>query len=110
MALVPGLVAALRIVPFGNKVALGEMVQRVLSASLPPPAQSSVEETLEESLGEGIPTDPCGLGAAPRNPEQPGRDVSQGLGALPRRSLLPKTGKIATQVATRLYFSMASSW
>ena len=36
MALVPGLVAVLRIVPFGGNVALGEMVWRVLSASLTP--------------------------------------------------------------------------
>ena len=33
MALVPGLVAVLRIVPPGNKVALGETVRRALSAS-----------------------------------------------------------------------------
>ena len=36
MALVPGLVAILRIVPFGDNVALREVVQRVLSASLTP--------------------------------------------------------------------------
>jgi len=36
MALVPGLVAVLRIVPPGNKVALGETVWRVLSASSTP--------------------------------------------------------------------------
>ena len=36
MALAPGLVAVLRIVPLGDKVALGEMVWRVLSASLTP--------------------------------------------------------------------------
>ena len=36
MALVPGLVAVLRIVPPGNKVALGEMVRRALSASSTP--------------------------------------------------------------------------
>ena len=36
MALVPGLVAVLRIVPPGNKVALGETVRRVLFASLTP--------------------------------------------------------------------------
>ena len=36
MALVPGLVAVLRIVPPGDNVALGEMVWRVLSASLTP--------------------------------------------------------------------------
>ena len=36
MALVPGLVAILRIVPPGNKVALGETVRRVLSASSTP--------------------------------------------------------------------------
>ena len=36
MASAPGLVAVLRIVPLGNNVALGEMVQRVLSASLTP--------------------------------------------------------------------------
>ena len=36
MALVPGLVAVLRIVPPGNKVALGETAWRVLSASLTP--------------------------------------------------------------------------
>ena len=36
MVLVPGLVAVLRIVPLGNKVALGETVQRVLSASSTP--------------------------------------------------------------------------
>ena len=36
MALVPGLVAVLRIVPPGNKVALGETVRGVLSASSTP--------------------------------------------------------------------------
>src|SRR6185437_15600902 len=36
MASVPGLVAVLRIVPLGDNVALGEIVQRVLSASLTP--------------------------------------------------------------------------
>ena len=36
MALVPGLVAVLRIVPPGNKVALRETVRRVLSASSTP--------------------------------------------------------------------------
>ena len=36
IASVPGLVAVLRIVPFGDNVALGETVQRVLSASLTP--------------------------------------------------------------------------
>ena len=36
MALVPGLVAVLRIVPPGDKVALGETVRRVLSASSTP--------------------------------------------------------------------------
>jgi len=36
MALVPGLVAVLRIVALGDKVALGEMMWRVLSASLTP--------------------------------------------------------------------------
>ena len=36
MASVPGLVAVLCIVPLGDNVALGEMVQRVLSASLTP--------------------------------------------------------------------------
>ena len=49
MELVPGLVAVLRIVPSGDNVALGEMVWRVLSASLTPHG-SSVEEMLEESL------------------------------------------------------------
>ena len=36
MALALGLVAVLRIVPLGDKVTLGEMVWRVLSASLTP--------------------------------------------------------------------------
>ena len=36
MALVPGLVAVLRIVPPGDEVALGEMVRRALSASSTP--------------------------------------------------------------------------
>ena len=36
MASVPGLVAVLRIVPLGDNVTPGEMVQRVLSASLTP--------------------------------------------------------------------------
>ena len=36
MALVPSLVAVLRIVPPGNKVALGETMWRVLSASTTP--------------------------------------------------------------------------
>ena len=108
MALVPGLVAVLRIVPLGNKVALREMVQRVLSASLPP-TRSSVEETLEESLRGGHPAGPGRSGGCSSHPEQPGRHASQELGALHRRSLLPKTGKIATQVAMHLYFPTASS-
>ena len=37
MTLAPGLVAVVRIVPLGDNFALGEMVQGVLSASLPPP-------------------------------------------------------------------------
>ena len=45
MASTPGLVAVLRIVPLGDNVALGEMVQRVLSASLTP-ARSSMEEMI----------------------------------------------------------------
>ena len=36
MASAPGLAAVLRIVPLGDNVALGEVVQRVLSASLTP--------------------------------------------------------------------------
>ena len=36
MASAPGLTAVLRTVPLGDNVALGEVVQRVLSASLPP--------------------------------------------------------------------------
>jgi len=36
VALAPGLAAVLRIVPLGNKVALGETVRRVLSASSTP--------------------------------------------------------------------------
>ena len=36
IASAPGLVAVLRIVPLGDNVALGEMVQRVLSSSQPP--------------------------------------------------------------------------
>ena len=36
MALAPGLAAVFRIVPPGNKVALGETVRRVLSASSTP--------------------------------------------------------------------------
>ena len=36
MALVPGLVAVLHVVPPGNKFALGETVRRVLSASSTP--------------------------------------------------------------------------
>ena len=36
MALAPGLVAVLRIVPLGNKVALGETVRRALSTSSTP--------------------------------------------------------------------------
>ena len=58
MASVPGLVAILRIVPHGDNVALGKMVQRVLSASLTPLARSLVEENPEESLREGHPFGP----------------------------------------------------
>ena len=67
MALVPGLVAVLRIVPPGNKVALGETVQRVLSASLPP-ARSLVEETLEESLRGEHPAGPVRSGGCSSQP------------------------------------------
>ena len=101
MALVPGLVAVLRIVPPGDNVALGKMVCRVLSASLTPHRVFGGGDARRKLARR----DPCGLGAAPRNPEQPGRDVGQGLGTLHQRSLLPKTGKIATQVAMCLYFS-----
>ena len=61
MVLALGLVAVLRIVPPGDNVAFGEMVQRVLSASLPP-VRSSVEEKLEESLREGHPFGPVRSG------------------------------------------------
>ena len=74
MALVSGLVAVLRIVPLGDKVALRETVWRVLSASLTP-AGSSVEEMLEESLRGGHPAGPVRSGGC----------SSQSLAAWPSR-------------------------
>ena len=93
MALVPGLVAVLRIVPPGDKVALGETVWKVLSAS-------------------SIPRRVFGGGDARRKLARRASRWTRavwGLGALHRRSLLPKIGKIATQVAMHLYFSTALS-
>ena len=102
MALVPGLVAVLRIVPPGDNVSFGEMVQRVLSASLTPRKVFGGGDARRKLARRASRADPCGLRAGPRNPEQSGRDVGQGLGALHWRSLLPKTRKISTQVAIRL--------
>ena len=68
MALAPGLAAVLRIVPPGNKVALGETVRRALSASSTP-AWSLVEEMLGESL----------RGKHPAGPVRPGGCVTPGL-------------------------------
>ena len=47
-----GVINALRTVPVGDKVALGEVVSRELFTSLTP-AKSSVEESLEEGLRGG---------------------------------------------------------
>ena len=67
MALAPGLVAVLRIISRGNKVALGEMVRRALSASSTP-AWSLVEETLEESLRGEHPAGPVRPGGCSSHP------------------------------------------
>ena len=67
MALVPGPVAVFRIVPPGDKVALGEAVRRALSASSTP-AWSSVEETLEEGLRGKNPAGPVRSGGCSSHP------------------------------------------
>ena len=67
MTLVPGLVAVLHVVPPGDKVALGETVRRVLSASSTP-AWSSVEEILEESLRGEHPARPVRSGSCSSHP------------------------------------------
>ena len=95
MALVPGLVAVLRIVPPGNKVALGETVWRVLSVSSTPHIVFSgvyarrklarrASRWTHAVWGQFL----ASLATWPR--------VCQGLGAFLRRSILPKIGKIAT--------------
>ena len=109
MALVPGLVATLRIVPLGDKVALGETVWRVLSASLTPRRVFGGGDARRKLARRASRWTRAVWGLLLCNPEQPGRRASQGLGALLRRSLLPKTGKIAMQVAMRLYFSTVLS-
>ena len=60
----------------------GDGAEGAVRQLAPPSAGSSVEETLEESLRGGHPANPCGLRDAPHNPEQPCRDVGQGLGVL----------------------------
>ena len=67
MALVPGLVADLRVVPPGNKVALGETLWRALSDSSTP-AWSLMEETLEESLRGEHPAGPVRPGGCLSHP------------------------------------------
>ena len=71
MALVPGLVAVLRIISRGNKVALGETVRRVLSSSSAPPHSLWQRRCQKKACEESIPLDPCGLGAVPRIPSSP---------------------------------------
>ena len=56
-----GFVVALRTVPVGDKVALGEVVSRELFTSLTP-AKSSVEERLEEGLQGGHSSRPVRFG------------------------------------------------
>ena len=109
MALVPGLVVVLRIVPPGDNVAPGEMVWRVLSASL----------TTRRVFGGGD-----ARRKLARRASRWTRAVWGLLLAIPsslaiaptKDSVLfigthssPRQGKIATQVAMRLYFSTGSS-
>ena len=108
MALVPGLVAVLRIVPPSNKVALRETVRRVLSASSTPRIVFGGGDA-RRKLARRASRWTRAVWGCSSHPKQPGRHASQGLGAFLRRSLLPKTGKIATQVAMHLYLSTASS-
>jgi hypothetical protein len=85
MALVPGLVAVLRIISLGNKVALGETVRRVMSASSTP----------RIIFGGGDARRKLARKAACRTRAAWGLFLAS-LAAFLRHSLLPKTGKIAT--------------
>ena len=63
MALVPGLVAVLRIVPLVTRLLSGRRCRGCCPpACPPPPARSLVEETLEESLRGGHPAGPVRSG------------------------------------------------
>jgi len=75
MALAPGLVAVLRIVPLGDKVARGDGVEGAVRQLDPPPTGSLVEEMLEESLRGGHPAGPVRSGGC----------SSQSLAAWPSR-------------------------
>ena len=106
MALVPGLVAVLCLVPPGDNIALGEMVWRVLSASLTPCRVSGGGDgrrKLARRASRWTRT-VWGLFLA----------IPSSLAVAPARGLVlffvthssPRR-KIATQVAMRLYFSTA---
>jgi len=91
-----GSMAAPRTVPVGDKVALGEMASRVLSASLTPRKVFGGGEARRKLVRMASFRTRAVWGLLLVDPEQPGRNVGQRLGALHRCSLLPKTKKIAT--------------
>ena len=108
MASAPGLVAVLRIVPLGDNVALGEMVQRVLPASLTPRKVFGGGDARRKLARRASRWTRAVWGLFLAIPSSLAVAPARGLAFL-HRSLLPKTGKIATQVAMHLYFSTALS-
>ena len=100
----PGFVAALRIVPVGDKVALGEAASRELFASLTPRKVFGGGDARRRLAMRAF-LQTC---AARRLllvlPEQPGRYVLQGLVGLFRRPLPPpRQEKLPLSVAMLLY-------
>ena len=109
MASALGLVAVLRIVPFGDNVALGEMVQRVLSASSTPRKVFGGGDTRRKLARRASRRTRAVWGLLLAIPSglvvMSAKDSVLFIGA----HSSPKTGKIATQVAMRLYFLTALS-
>ena len=92
----PGFVAALRIIPVGDKVALGEAASRVLSASLNPRKVFGGGEARRKLARRAFPRTYVSRRLLLVLSEQLGRYVRQGLVVLYWWPFLPKTGKIAT--------------
>jgi len=92
----PGFVAALRIVPVGDKVALGEAASRVLSASLTPREVFGGGEARRKLARRVFPLTYAARRLLLVLSEQPSRYVRQGLIVLYWWPFLPRIGKIAT--------------